>query len=166
VVVSVIAGISIMAIATIPRSTAHLHQISLCVDRFADGSAREHYGPGNDLGFNLVLDGIGDFINGLVGVTAGTNYGENDSLSAIFLVFTPAQVEAMAPAGAAADRRQARTPEYKKINNTRAGTLPRLLRLYSRGDGVCAAKCKQDPGPRPHPPARRWVEVTLHSPFT
>ena len=32
---------------------------------------------------NLILDGIGDFINGLFGATAGTNYGENNSLMAI-----------------------------------------------------------------------------------
>ncbi len=35
------------------------------------------------IGFNLIFDGIGDFINGLFGATAGTNYGENNSLMAI-----------------------------------------------------------------------------------
>ncbi len=35
------------------------------------------------VGFNLILDGIGDFLNGLMGATAGTNYGENNSLMAI-----------------------------------------------------------------------------------
>lgn len=35
------------------------------------------------IGFNLVLDGIGDMINGLFGSTAGTNYGENNSLMVI-----------------------------------------------------------------------------------
>ncbi len=76
-------SIAIMAIATIPESTAHLYQISLYVDRFAAESGKEPYELDKHIGFNLVLDGVGDFINGLVGATAGTNYGENNSLMAI-----------------------------------------------------------------------------------
>ena len=76
-------SISIMAIATIPESTAHLYQISLYVDRFAEEQGKEQYGLDQHIGFNLVLDGIGDFLNGMVGATAGTNYGENNSLMAI-----------------------------------------------------------------------------------
>jgi uracil permease len=72
-----------MAIATIPESTAHLYQISLYVDRFADEMGEEPYKLDRHIGFNLILDGIGDFINGLFGSTAGTNYGENNSLMAI-----------------------------------------------------------------------------------
>lgn len=76
-------SISIMAIATIPESTAHLYQISLYVDRFADEMGEERYELDEHIGFNLILDGIGDMINGLFGSTAGTNYGENNSLMAI-----------------------------------------------------------------------------------
>jgi uracil permease len=76
-------SISIMAIATIPESTAHLYQISLYVDRFAEESGAEKYELDENIGFNLVLDGLGDFLNGLLGATAGTNYGENNSLMAI-----------------------------------------------------------------------------------
>ncbi len=76
-------SVSIMAIATIPESTAHLYQISLYVDRFAEENGRETYELDENIGFNLILDGIGDFINGLFGATAGTNYGENNSLMAI-----------------------------------------------------------------------------------
>jgi len=76
-------SISIMAIATIPESTAHLYQISLYVDRFAEEEKKEKYELDKHIGFNLILDGIGDFLNGLVGATAGTNYGENNSLMAI-----------------------------------------------------------------------------------
>lgn len=76
-------SISIMAIATIPESTAHLYQISLYVDRFAEEAGREKYELDKHIGFNLILDGVGDFINGLFGSTAGTNYGENNSLMAI-----------------------------------------------------------------------------------
>ena len=78
-----IVSIAIMAIATIPESTAHLYQISLYVDRFADEMKQPKYKLDQNIGFNLILDGIGDFINGLFGATAGTNYGENNSLMAI-----------------------------------------------------------------------------------
>lgn len=76
-------SISVMAIATIPESTAHLYQISLYVDRFAKDTGREPYELDKNIGFNLVLDGIDDTLKGLLGATAGTNYGENNSLMAI-----------------------------------------------------------------------------------
>ncbi|MBC7879206.1 MAG: xanthine permease [Anaerolineales bacterium] len=78
-----IISISIMAIATIPESTAHLYQIGLYVDHLADEQKRERYGLSEYVGFNLVLDGIGDMINGMFGGAAGTNYGENNSLMVI-----------------------------------------------------------------------------------
>ena len=78
-----IVSVSIMAIATIPESTAHLYQMSLYIDRFAEETGREKIGLDKNIGFNLMLDGLGDFINGLFGATAGTNYGENNSLMAI-----------------------------------------------------------------------------------
>jgi uracil permease len=76
-------SISVMAIATIPESTAHLYQISLYVDRFAIETGREKYNLEENIGFNLVLDGVDDTLKGLLGATAGTNYGENNSLMAI-----------------------------------------------------------------------------------
>ncbi|HSD55008.1 MAG TPA: solute carrier family 23 protein [Burkholderiales bacterium] len=76
-------SISIMALATIPESTAHLYQISLYVDRLAEEQARPRYHLDQYVGFNLILDGIGDVLHGLLGATAGTNYGENNSLMAI-----------------------------------------------------------------------------------
>jgi uracil permease len=76
-------SIAVMAIATVPESTAHLYQISLYVDRLADDLGREKYGLDKYIGFNLVLDGIDDTLKGLLGSTAGTNYGENNSLMAI-----------------------------------------------------------------------------------
>lgn len=82
-VVTAIFSIAIMAIATIPESTAHLYQMSLYVDRFAEESGREKIHLDSNVGSNLVFDGVGDFLNGLVGATAGTNYGENNSLMAI-----------------------------------------------------------------------------------
>ena len=78
-----VAAIAIIAIATIPESTAHLYQISLYVDKLADDLGKERYNLDQNIGKNLVLDGLGDFINGLFGGVAGTNYGENNSLMAI-----------------------------------------------------------------------------------
>jgi uracil permease len=76
-------SVSVMAIATIPESTAHLYQISLYVDRFAKDTGREQYELDKNIGFNLILDGVDDTLKGLFGATAGTNYGENNSLMAI-----------------------------------------------------------------------------------
>ncbi|MBI3150675.1 MAG: xanthine permease [Chloroflexi bacterium] len=76
-------SVSIMAIATIPESTAHLYQISLYVDRFATDTGREKYELDKNIGFNLILDGVDDTLKGMLGATAGTNYGENNSLMAI-----------------------------------------------------------------------------------
>ncbi len=76
-------GIGVMAIATIPESTAHLYQVSLYVDELATRMKREKSGLSKYVGLNLILDGLGDCINGLIGGVAGTNYGENNSLMVI-----------------------------------------------------------------------------------
>ncbi|MCD6577330.1 MAG: xanthine permease [Anaerolineaceae bacterium] len=81
--ITAISSIAIMAIATIPESTAHLYQISLYIDKLAEDKKRKKIGLSKHIGFNLILDGIGDLINGLLGGVAGTNYGENNSLMAI-----------------------------------------------------------------------------------
>jgi uracil permease len=78
-----VAAIAIIAVATVPESTAHLYQISLYVDRLAEDMGKKPIKLDELIGLNLVLDGIGDAINGLFGGVAGTNYGENNSLMAI-----------------------------------------------------------------------------------
>jgi uracil permease len=75
--------IAVIAIATIPESTAHLYQISLYVDELAARMGRERYHLDKLIGLNLILDGLGDLINGMFGGVAGTNYGENNSLMVI-----------------------------------------------------------------------------------
>jgi len=80
---SAILAIAPIAIATIPESTAHLYQISLYIDTLADEMQRPRPTISKLIGLNLVLDGLGDSINGLLGGCAGTNYGENNSLMAI-----------------------------------------------------------------------------------
>jgi uracil permease len=76
-------GVGVMAIATIPESTAHLYQISLYVDHLAEEQGREKPYLARYIGLNLMLDGLNDLVNGLFGSTAGTNYGENNSLMVI-----------------------------------------------------------------------------------
>lgn len=78
-----IISIAVMAIATIPESTAHLYQISLYVDHLAKETGRKKYHLDTHVGFNLILDGVGDLVNGMFGGVAGTNYGENNSLMVI-----------------------------------------------------------------------------------
>lgn len=82
-VLTAILAIAPIAIATIPESTAHLYQISLYVDKLAADLGREPLNIKRLIGLNLMLDGLGDFVNGLLGGCAGTNYGENNSLMAI-----------------------------------------------------------------------------------
>ncbi len=78
-----VAAIAIIAVATIPESTAHLYQISLYVDNLAENMGREKLNLRDLIGLNLILDGLGDTINGMFGGVAGTNYGENNSLMVI-----------------------------------------------------------------------------------
>lgn len=73
-----------IAIATIPESTAHLYQIDLYVNNVAERLGRKpKHRISELLGENLIGDGVGDMIAGIVGGPAGTNYGENNSLMAI-----------------------------------------------------------------------------------
>jgi len=76
-------AIAPIAIATIPESTAHLYQIGLYADRLADELRRPRPEIRKLVGTNLILDGVGDGVNGLLGGCAGTNYGENNSLMVI-----------------------------------------------------------------------------------
>lgn len=78
-----IIGIALIAIATIPESTAHLYQMSLYIDQLAQELKRAPMEIKKLIGLNLVADGADDVVNGLLGGCAGTNYGENNSLMAI-----------------------------------------------------------------------------------
>ncbi len=76
-------GIALIAIATIPESTAHLYQMSLYIDALAAELGRKPLEIKRLIGLNLIADGSNDVVNGLLGGCAGTNYGENNSLMAI-----------------------------------------------------------------------------------
>jgi uracil permease len=73
-----------IAIATIPESTAHVFQLDIYVNELAKRKgSKKNYDIENKLGLNLIGDGIGDIVSGLIGGPAGTNYGENISTMAI-----------------------------------------------------------------------------------
>ncbi len=76
-------GIALIAIATIPESTAHLYQMSLYIDALAAELGKKPIEIKRLIGLNLIADGSNDVVNGLLGGCAGTNYGENNSLMAI-----------------------------------------------------------------------------------
>jgi len=78
-----VVSIALIAIATIPESTAHLYQMSLYIDELAGELKREPLSIKNLIGLNLVADGADDMVVGFLGGAAGTNYGENNSLMAI-----------------------------------------------------------------------------------
>ena len=79
----VVTSIALIAIATIPESTAHLYQMSLYIDQLAKELGRAPMEIKRLIGLNLVADGTDDIIVGALGGCAGTNYGENNSLMAI-----------------------------------------------------------------------------------
>jgi uracil permease len=76
-------SIALIAIATIPESTAHLYQMSLYIDKLAKELKRAPLEIKKLIGLNLVADGCDDIVVGMLGGCAGTNYGENNSLMAI-----------------------------------------------------------------------------------
>jgi len=80
---AVVVSIALIAIATIPESTAHLYQMSLYIDALAKELKKAPVEIKKLIGLNLVADGADDVIVGLMGGCAGTNYGENNSLMAI-----------------------------------------------------------------------------------
>jgi uracil permease len=79
----VVVSVALIAIATIPESTAHLYQMSLYIDQLARELGRAPLEIKRLIGLNLVADGADDVVVGLLGGCAGTNYGENNSLMAI-----------------------------------------------------------------------------------
>ncbi|MGI6707313.1 MAG: uracil-xanthine permease family protein [Clostridia bacterium] len=84
-----VAAIMPIAIATIPESTAHVYQLDIYVNDLARKKGNgKRYNIAEKLGLNLIGDGIGDMVAGLIGGPAGTNYGENISAMAITGVFS------------------------------------------------------------------------------
>jgi uracil permease len=80
---AIVISISLIAIATIPESTAHLYQMSLYIDALAKELGKAPLEIKKLIGLNLIADGADDIVVGMLGGCAGTNYGENNSLMAI-----------------------------------------------------------------------------------
>jgi uracil permease len=80
---AIVISISLIAIATIPESTAHLYQMSLYIDALAKELGKAPIEIKKLIGLNLIADGADDVVVGMLGGCAGTNYGENNSLMAI-----------------------------------------------------------------------------------
>jgi uracil permease len=76
-------SVAMIAIATIPESTAHLYQMSLYIDQLAIEVGKKPLEIKKLIGLNLVADGADDLVVGFLGGCPGTNYGENNSLMAI-----------------------------------------------------------------------------------
>jgi uracil permease len=57
--------------------------VSPYVDELADEMGLPRLEIKRLIGLNLVLDGISDMVNGMLGASSGTNHGENNSLMAI-----------------------------------------------------------------------------------
>ncbi len=73
-----------IAIATIPESTAHLFQLDIYINDLAKKKGvKKPYPIADKLGLNLIGDGLGDIVSGMMGGPAGTNYGENISTMAV-----------------------------------------------------------------------------------
>lgn len=84
-----VAAIMPIAIATIPESTAHIYQLDIYVNDLArKKDSKKKYDIESKLGLNLIGDGIGDIVSGMIGGPAGTNYGENISAMALSKVFS------------------------------------------------------------------------------
>jgi uracil permease len=62
---AVVAGIALIAIATIPESTAHLYQMSLYIDQLAKELGRTPLEIKRLIGLNLVADGTDDIVVGM-----------------------------------------------------------------------------------------------------
>lgn len=84
-----VAAIMPIAIATIPESTAHIFQLDIYVNDLAKKKkSGKTYDLDSKLGINLIGDGAGDIVSGMIGGPAGTNYGENISAMAISKIFS------------------------------------------------------------------------------
>jgi uracil permease len=76
-------SIALIAVATVPESTAHIYQMSLYIDQLALEVGKKPIEIKRLVGLNLVADGSDDLVVGFLGGCPGTNYGENNSLMAI-----------------------------------------------------------------------------------
>ena len=91
---SAMASIAFIAIAILPEATAHLYQLSLYLDELADQVGHPKFEIEKLVGLNFAADGFSDIVAGFLGGTAGTSYGECNSLMAIIRNYSSAVIVA------------------------------------------------------------------------
>lgn len=76
-------ALALLAISTIPESTAHLSQVGIYTNAIAEkrGITKPHIE--NKVGINLIADGAADLVGALLGAPPLTNYGESIALANI-----------------------------------------------------------------------------------
>ena len=76
-------ALALLAISTIPESTAHLSQVGIYTNNIAKNQNREEPHIEQKVGINLIADGAADLIGAFLGAPPLTNYGESIALANI-----------------------------------------------------------------------------------
>lgn len=76
-------ALALLAISTIPESTAHLSQVGIYTNAIAEKRGINKPHIENKIGINLVADGAADLVGAFLGAPPLTNYGESIALANI-----------------------------------------------------------------------------------
>ena len=76
-------ALALLAISTIPESTAHLSQVGIYTNNIAEKRGIQKPHIENKVGVNLMADGAADLIGAFLGAPPLTNYGESIALANI-----------------------------------------------------------------------------------
>lgn len=76
-------ALALLAISTIPESTAHLSQVGIYTNAIAEKRNLQKPHIENKVGINLIADGAADLVGAFLGAPPLTNYGESIALANI-----------------------------------------------------------------------------------
>ena len=76
-------ALALLAISTIPESTAHLSQVGIYTNNIAEKRGVQKPHIENKVGVNLIADGAADLVGAFLGAPPLTNYGESIALANI-----------------------------------------------------------------------------------
>ena len=76
-------ALALLAISTIPESTAHLNQVGIYTNNIAKKQNKAEPHIENKVGINLIADGAADLVGAFLGAPPLTNYGESIALANI-----------------------------------------------------------------------------------
>ena len=76
-------ALALLAISTIPESTAHLSQVGIYTNAIARGQEQPEPHIEDHVGINLMADGAADLVGAFLGAPPLTNYGESIALANI-----------------------------------------------------------------------------------